>query len=207
MFPRALQPDVYALYHDIYTTGNESTSRSFRSRANRPILALLPKTSPGYKRGNAFGLDSRAWTYRERGGKRAIIAQATTPQCLQIEQKVHGERARERTNERAGKRAYSTDRIIEGIGRSVWRSLASHNVYENRAVTSSWKGKRLMKILVSIAARFYIVLHIKARVLGFFRQTRLMFRTHQKRRESEFIILKILSSNCNELNFLHKNNL
>lgn len=90
---------TYMLCRDIYTAGNESTSRSFRSYANRPILALLPKTSPGYKRGNAFGLDSRAWTYRERGGKRY--------HCASNGSTIPSDRAKstrwtsERTNERA----------------------------------------------------------------------------------------------------------
>lgn len=97
--PRAAVWRVHASPAIFTLPAAESSRRSFRSCANRPILALLPKTSPGYKRGNAFGLDSRTWTYRERGGVSAIIAQTTAHNTSGSGKKSRGERAR------AGRRA------------------------------------------------------------------------------------------------------
>lgn len=58
---------------------NDNTTESFHLRLceasareinNSESRWLLETTSTaGYKRGNAFGLDSRAWTYRERAGQ------------------------------------------------------------------------------------------------------------------------------------------
>jgi len=97
---------------DIYSTGNESSSRSFRSCANRAILALLLKASPSYKRGNAFNLDSGAWTYRERGGKRAIIAQAAAHNTFGSGKKYA---VSERTSEPAADRPIPPIELSRGL--------------------------------------------------------------------------------------------
>lgn len=79
---------------------SQPARRSFRSCANRPILALVPKTSPGV----INAVTPSAWILEHEliGSEAvsAIIAQATAPQCLRIGQKVHGERASKRTKER-----------------------------------------------------------------------------------------------------------
>lgn len=94
----ALQPDTRA-FTAIFTL-SATSQPAFRSCANRPILALLLKISPGYKRGNAFGLDSRAWTYRERGGKRYHCASNGSTMPSDQAKSTHGEWASEGRNER-----------------------------------------------------------------------------------------------------------
>lgn len=82
--------------------------RSMIEASGRPTLRQTPGDTPAcYKRGNAFGLDSRAWTYRERAGERYHCA-SNDSQCLRSEQKVY----------RRASELLSTDRTIEGIGRS-----------------------------------------------------------------------------------------
>lgn len=62
------------------------------ARSGNKVERPCGDTTASYKRGNAFGLDSRAWTYRERAG---LLYDCATPRLTMLSVRAKSARASE----------------------------------------------------------------------------------------------------------------